>query len=181
MIMRSKAGMLLGMAVLLAGLPAVAGAKELGGYAGFGLGEPTVAYGSSSLAYKIFGGFKVHEFDIPKAGAIQLAVQGEYINFGKSTSIYSYTNNGLSVSAVGSWVIPEKWAGWANEKLAVIVKLGVGRVSTNASYGYSATYTGVTEGIGAEYRVIPSVGVRAMIEYYPNGYEVIGVSGVFHF
>ena len=85
-----------GMAMLLAVLPAMAAAEGIGGYVGAGLGVPAVAYGSSGLAVKIFGGYKVHEFAIPKAGAVQLAV-------------------------------------------------------------------------------------RAMVEFYPNGYQVAGVSGVFHF
>lgn len=177
----TKARLLLGSAVLLTVLPPMASAEGVGGYAGAGLGIPTVAYGSSGLALKIFGGYKVHDFAIPKAGTIQLAVQGEYIDFGKSTWVSSWTNTGISVAAVGSWVIPKKWAPWADEKVAVLAKLGGASVTTKSSFGTSYTYTGLAEGIGAEYRFIPSVSVRAMVENYPNAYQVYGVSGVFHF
>lgn len=181
MMMHTKARLLLGSAVLLTVLPSVAGAERIGGYVGAGLGIPSVAYGSSGLAIKIFGGYGVHDFAIPKAGAIQLAVQGEYVDFGKSTWVSSWTNTGISVAAVGSWVIPKKWAGWADEKVAVLAKLGGASVTTKSSFGTSYTYTGITEGVGAEYRVIPSVSVRAMVENYPNAYQVYGVSGVFRF
>lgn len=174
-----KAVRMCGLAVLMVGLSAPA-RSEVGGYAGVGLGLPSVSYGSSSLAYKVFGGYRVHEFNVSKAGSIQLAVQGEYIDFGQSTSITKWSHTGMGVAAVGTWVIPKKWAKWADEKVAVIAKVGGASVTAKTSWT-SYTYTGLAQGIGAEYRMIPMLSVRAMVENYPNGYQVFGVSGVFSF
>jgi len=169
-------------AVTFAVISTTAGAAGVGGYVGAGAGVPVVAYGTSNLGFKIFGGAKVHEFPIKNAGAIELAIQGEYVNFGSSnywnTSISGY---GMGVDAVGTWVIPRKWAGWAEEKLGVMVKLGGSVVTETWNSGNSYTYTGVARGIGAEYRFIPTVGARLMHEQYPNGYSLISASGVFHF
>jgi len=168
---------------MLLGLPVGAGAEELGAYAGVGLGEPSVAYGSSNMAFRILGGYKIHEFPLKNAGVIELAIQGEYVDFGNSTftAATTWTNTGMSLAGIGSWVIPKKWADWADEKLSVIVKVGGARVATKSNWGASFTYTGLTEGVGAEYRFTKPLGVRAMIENYPNGYQILGVSGIFHF
>jgi len=173
---------LLGLLMLLAGLPALAGAEELGGYVAVGVGVPSVVYGSSSLAYKVDAGFQVHEFPIPKAGSIKLAVQGEYINFGNSSSyIYSWSQSGMAATAVGRWLIPRNMAPWANEKVVVIAKLGGSTITTSSNYGASYTYTGLAQGIGAEYLLTNWAGVRAMVENYSGGFQVIGIAGVFHF
>lgn len=180
--MHSKNIYTLGFVMLFAGISATAAAAGVGGYVGAGVGVPVVAYGSSSFGFKIFGGAKVHEFPIKNAGAIELAIQGEYVNFGSSnywnTSISGY---GMGVDAVGTWVIPGKWAGWAEEKLGIVVKLGGSVVTETWNSGNSYSYTGVARGIGAEYRFIPAVGVKLMHEQYPNGYSLISASGVFHF
>lgn len=180
--MRSKNIFNLGCAILFAGISATAGAADLGAYVGAGAGAPVVSYGSSSFGFKIFGGAKIHEFPIKNAGAIELAIQGEYVDFGSSK--YAYTDisgSSVGVDAVGTWVIPRKWAGWAEEKLGVVVKLGGSVVTETWNSGNSYTYTGVAKGIGAEYRIIPAVGVKLMHEQYPGGYSLISASGVFHF
>lgn len=161
---------------------AAANSGNAGGYIGAGVGIPHVVYGKSSLAYKLFGGAKVHQFDIAKAGKLDLAVQGEYINFGNSSvGGASWEQSGFAVAAVGSWVIPRKWAGWAEEKVAVLVKVGGSRVAYSSSHGNDYTSTGVTHGIGADYSVTPYFSARAMVEYYPGSYSVYGISGVFKF
>ena len=158
---------------------------EVGAYAGVLVGTPSVAYGSSSMAYKVFGGYKIREFPVKNAGVIDLAIQGEYINFGNSSfGTWSYSHNGLGVAAIGSWVIPEKWADWAQEKVAVIAKAGGARVAskhTTTFSSYTYNYTGLTYGVGAEYRFTPVLAARASVEFYPNGYDVIGIAGVFKF
>lgn len=180
--MRSNKSALLGLLVALSGLPALAGAAEPGGYVAAGVGIPSVAYGTSSLAFKIDAGYQVHEFDIGQAGALKLAVQGEYINFGDSTlSSNKWSQTGIGAAAVGRWLIPKKWAPWANEKVVVIAKLGGASISTSSSYGNSYTYNGLAQGIGAEYLLAHWAGVRAMIENYPGAYQVHGIAGVFHF
>lgn len=170
------------MFTLLSVFSMMAEAEVLGGYVGGGLGVPSVAYGSSGLAYKLYGGYKVHAFDIAKAGKLELAAQGEYVNFGSSSFMgNSWTQSGIAAAAVASWVIPRKWAGWADEKLAVLVKAGVGKVDYANNAGLNYTSTGLTQGVGAEYRIIPAASVRAMVEYYPGSYNVFGVSGQFNF
>ena len=75
------------------------------------LGVPSVAYGSSGLAVKLFGGSKVHQFDISKAGKLDLAIQGEYVDFGNSSAMgTSWKQSAVAVAGVGSWIIPRKWA-----------------------------------------------------------------------
>lgn len=180
--MRSSKAVGLGLLMVLAGLPALAGAQELGGYVGVGVGVPTVAYGTSSLAFKIDAGFQIHEFAIGKGGAIKLAVQGEYINFGDSTYFSNtWSQSGVAATAVGRWTIPRNWAPWADEKVVVIAKLGGATVSTSSNFGGSYTYNGLAQGIGAEYLFTNAFGVRAMIENYPGSYQVHGIAGVFHF
>jgi len=165
----------------LFGMSVVANADAVGGYVGGGVGVPSVAYGSSGLAFKVYGGAKVHEFDISKAGKLGLAVQGEYINFGNSSFAgNSWTQSGIAAAAVASWVIPRKWAGWADEKLAVLVKAGVAKVD----YGSNAvnyTSNGLTQGVGVEYSIAPAFSARAMVEYYPGSYNVFGIAGQFNF
>jgi hypothetical protein len=159
-----------------------AASDSLGAYVGAGVGIPQVVYGSSGLAFKLFGGAKVHEFDLSKAGKLDLAIQGEYINFGSSSARgASWTQSGIAVAGVGSWVIPRKWAGWADEKVAVLVKVGGSRVSYSSSLGPSYTATGVTHGVGADYSFTSQLSARAMAEYYPGSYNVYGISGVFKF
>lgn len=171
-----------GFAILFASFSTIAVAEDVGAYVGAGAGVPVVAYGSSSLGFKIFGGGKVHEFPIKNAGSIELAIQGEYVNFGSSNYwISSISGNSMGVDAVGTWVIPRKWAGWADEKLGVVVKLGGSLVTEKWNSGSTYTYAGLARGIGAEYRFISAVGVKLMHEQYPNGYSLISASGVFHF
>lgn len=169
------------MIALLSGTSAAAYAGT-DGYVGAGVGIPSVAYGSSSLAVKVFGGYKVHEFDLAKGGKLDLAIQGEYVDFGNSSvGNVSWNQSGIAVAAVGSWVIPRKWAGWADEKFAVIAKLGGSTVSYSSNNGSSFTNTGLTEGLGAEYNFTPAFAARAMVEYYPGSYNIYGVSGMFRF
>jgi len=180
--MRSRKFLKLGVGILFASISATAGAEGLGAYVGAGVGVPVVAYGSSNLGHKVFGGAKVHEFPIKNAGAIELAIQGEYVDFGSSNYWFtSVSSTSMGVDAIGTWVIPKKWAGWADNKLAVVVKLGGNIVTEKWNSGSSYTYTGLARGVGAEYRVIPAVGVRLMHEQYPSGYSLISASGVFHF
>lgn len=170
--------------MLLVGFSASATAENVGGYVGVGLGLPTVAYGSSSVAFKLFGGAKVHTFEIGQAGKLDLAIEGEYVNFGSSSSGgTSWTNSGFGVAGVGLWIIPKRWAPWAEEKVAIIAKAGGSRISNSSNNGYynSYTYTGLTTGVGAEYRFAPQAVVRAMVEYYPGAYNVIGISGILKF
>ncbi|MBI5891513.1 MAG: outer membrane beta-barrel protein [Nitrosomonadales bacterium] len=168
--------------VSLAVASAAANAEVPGAYVGAGVGVPHVAYGSSGLAFKLFGGAKVHQFDISKAGKLDLAIQGEYINFGNSSARgASWKQSGFAVAGVGSWVIPRKWAAWADEKVAVLAKVGGSRVAYSSSLGPSYTATGVTHGLGADYSFTPQFSARAMAEYYPGSYNVYGISGVFKF
>ena len=170
------------MVALLYGISVSANAEEVGGYVGGGVGIPQVAYGSSSLGYKIFGGYKVHDFAIGTAGTLGLSIEGEYIDFGSSSwGGATWTQSGFAVSALGSWTLPRKWAGWADEKLAVLAKAGQARILNKSNSGLNYTYTGVTEGIGAEYRLLPNFSVQAMDEYYPGTYNIIDVAGVFRF
>jgi hypothetical protein len=156
--------------------------EALGGYVGAGVGIPSVAYGSSGLAFKLFGGFKVHEFDISKAGKLGLAIQGEYVDFGNSSAMgTSWKQSAVALAGVGSWVIPRKWAAWADEKVAVLVKVGGSRVAYSSNRGSDFTATGVTHGVGADYSFTPQFAARAMVEYYPGSYNVYGISGVFKF
>lgn len=151
-------------------------------YVGAGVGIPSVAYGSSSLAVKLFGGYKINQFDIKEAGKLDLAIQGEYIDFGSSSSLgASWTQSGVAVAAVASWVIPRKWAPWADEKVAVLVKAGGARVAYSSNNGFDYTATGLTQGIGADYNFNSQFAARAMIEYFPGSYSVHGISGVFRF
>lgn len=151
-------------------------------YIGAGVGIPSVAYGSSSLAVKLFGGYKINQFDINQAGKLDLAIQGEYIDFGNSSSLgASWTQSGVAVAAVASWVIPRKWAPWADEKVAVLVKAGGSRVAYSSNRGFDYTATGLTQGIGADYNFNSQFAARAMIEYFPGSYSVHGISGVFRF
>ena len=161
---------------------AASSSEGLGAYIGAGVGIPSVTYGSSSLAFKLFGGARVHQFDIGKAGKLDLAIQGEYVNFGNSSAFgTSWTQSAVAVAAVGSWVIPRKWAPWADEKVAILAKLGGSRVAYSSNHGSSFTATGLTHGVGADYSVTPQFSARAMVEYYPGSYNVYGVSGVFKF
>ena len=170
------------LVALLFGISSTANAEGVGGYIGAGFGVPSVAYGSSSLAFKMFGGYKVHQFPIPNAGAIDLAIQGEYVDFGNSSAgNSSWTNSTIGVAAIGSWIIPKKWAGWAEEKIAVIAKAGGASTSTQSNSGNSYTYTGLTHGVGAEYRFMPMFAARLMIEQYPGAYTVHSISGMFRF
>lgn len=169
-------------AALLCSISAAASAAGVEGFAGAGVGSPTVAYGSSGVALKIFGGAQVARFPLPQAGDLDLAIQGEFVDFGNSSvGPVSWSNRGFDVAAIGSWVIPKKWAGWADEKVAVIAKLGGARVATSSNSGLSYTYTGLTGGLGAEYRFTPVIAVRAMYEYFPSTYDLVGISGVFRF
>ncbi len=172
------------MIALLSG-SSVAAYAGTDGYVGAGLGVPSVAYGSSSLAAKIFGGYKIHEFELGNAGSagkLDLAIQGEYVDFGNSSvGSTTWTQTGVAVAAVGSWVIPRKWAEWADEKFAVVAKLGGSQVSYSSNWGASYTDTGLTEGVGAEYNFTQAFTARAMVEYYPGSYNIYGISGMFRF
>lgn len=169
------------MIAVLAG-SSVAAYAATDGYVGAGVGIPSVAYGSSGLAVKVFGGYKVHEFAIGKAGKLDMAIQGEYVDFGNSSvGNENWTQSGVAIAAVGSWVIPRKWSEWSNEKLAVLVKLGGARVSYSSNFAGGFTATGVTEGVGADYNFTPTFAARAMVEYYPGSYNIYGISGMFRF
>lgn len=183
-----------GIAVLMAGLSTSASA-DAGGYAGVGLGKVMSITGSSGLAYKLYGGAQVHEFPISaKMGSIKLAIQGEYVNFGSYTNGFSWAGvgwsttgkaSGFGVSALGSWLAPV----WGGDKLSVLVRVGGAQVkdtyTTTYSGGWitsgSSTHVGVSRGIGAEYHIIPMLGVSLMYDSYPGSFSLTNVSGVFHF
>ncbi len=181
--MNIKAILKLVAALLLVHLSAAANAEGLGAYAGFGVGTPRVVLGSSDLGFKIFGGAKIQDFSISDGGKIDLAIQGEYVNFGKTTYLNtSRTGYALAIDAVANWVIPRKWVSWTDEKLAVIVKLGGAHVAESGnSLTSSSTTSGLSKGLGVEYRFMPELGVSVMHEQYPAGYELLNIAGVFHF
>lgn len=173
--MRSRlARQFLGTALLLAAFSS-AYAAESGIYLGAGIGLSKLSHGSTSNpGLKYFWGFHVHDFPVQKlAGDIQFSVQAEYVNFGKSDwAGTTWNNSGVALAGMGKWVLPRKWGEWGDERFAVVAKLGLARIAPKSSNGTTITYTGITQGTGAEYRFAPAASVRGMIEFYPNGYRL---------
>lgn len=171
------------IAVLLSAVVVPAVAADM--YAGVRVGKDKNSYDNSTLttdnptALGVFGGYSFNP---------NFAVEAEYINLGEvKNGVFSAKSDGFSVSGVGSYPI--------NEQFSLFGKLGYAMLTSKFSGGASVPdrkSNAVTYGLGGQYNVSPSVGVRLGWDKYKfngstNGVQANGnanlysIGGVFKF
>ena len=159
------------LAVLLSTLVAVpAVASDM--YVGVRAGKATTSIDNTPLTddsatgYGVFGGYSFSPM---------FAVEGEYLSMGevKDSSISGVESSGFSLSGVGSFPIGEEFSLFGKLGYAKITSKGTG---TNAG-GTDAKSSGVTYGLGGQYNVNSSVGIRAGWDKYKLDDATIGIKG----
>jgi len=155
-------GMLLGTLVAVAGISSAAFAEDTGAYAGLnlGIGKPDIntPHGEDKQSSAVGGivlGYKFNPY---------LAVEGQYTGIGKVTDNISGSAKGDAASLAVLGILP------LNENFNVYGKLGVAATKTTVSSSLNpmndATRTGVTYGLGAEYNVNRTIGLRLGWDHY---------------
>lgn len=133
-------------AVLLSALAAPAFAEGM--YAGVNLGQSD-ADGFSANSFSILGGYTIDK---------TLAAEVAYVDLGSDSSV---DVSALSVSAVGSYPI--------NDQVSVLGRLGIASTKVEVSvpgFSGSESKTALTYGIGGQYNVSSTVGVRVGYDIY---------------
>lgn len=148
-------------ALISAAFAAPAFAEDQGVYVGLNVGQgnvSTAGAGWSKSSDTIFGGLVGYQINR------NFAVEGQFTGTGKATDVAGNTlkADALSVTAVG--ILP------LNDAFSLYGKLGVASVastsSSAAAFGANATQTSATYGVGAQYNVTPTIGLRAGYDAY---------------
>mgnify|MGYP003385102909 CR=1 FL=1 len=139
--------------------PAVAADSYGNAYVGIKVGQAKTNFDNISLtkdspmAYGIFGGSQFNK---------NFAVEAEYTDLGKG----EFAGGEAKSSAWGLSVVGSVPIG---NNFSLYGKLGVARANTDASGSASAKHTGATYGLGGNFDVSPSVGLRLSYERYNLG------------
>ena len=124
-------------------------------YVGVNVGKNQMNYSgvNSSTAIGVLGGYSFNQ---------NVAAEVAYINLGSVDTNYPSTITGrvFSIAAVGSLPL--------NKEFSLLGKLGVAS-STIEELGYSQSKTDLTYGIGAQYNVSRTVGVRLGYDSFKVG------------
>lgn len=145
-------------ALISAAFAAPAFAEDQGVYVGLNVGQgnvSTAGAGWSKSSETIFGGLVGYQINR------NFAVEGQFTGTGKATNVAGTLKaDALSLSAVG--ILP------LNDAFSLYGKLGVASVSStsSAAFGGNATRTSATYGVGAQYNVTPTIGLRAGYDVY---------------
>ena len=139
--------------------------------------DNTVLTDDSANGYGVFGGYSFSPM---------FALEGEYLGFGEVTQgAGGVKSSGLSLSGVGSFPI--------GEEFSLFGKLGYAKITskpTGTNTGANAKSSGVSYGLGGQYNVSSSVGIRAGWDKYKlddtaqgikGKVSLISVGGVFKF
>ncbi len=164
-------------------VPAVA-ADAAGIYAGVKIGPSDVA--GSTLGFGVYGGYNIDPGVTSKMTSsdfmskVRFAVEGEYTNFGSNTNFLGYNYKASAIGAVVAATYP------INSQFSVIAKAGLARSSTDVScagcFGNYATNTiGLRAGAAGQYNLTQQVGLRAGLDFYPDGYSMVSAGAVIKF
>jgi len=124
----------------------------------------------SSTSFGVFGGYTINPNFAVELGYTDLGSVGGLINF-----------SAIDLSAVGTFPV--------SGQFSLYGKLGMAS-TTESALGFSVSRTDVTYGVGGEYKVSETVGIRLGWDHYGFGDDVtfikgdsslISVSGVFKF
>lgn len=162
-------------------------ADSSGFYAGFGLGQSNidstisnqtagVSIDSSASAYKLFAGY---EFTDNWSAEVQYADLGDYGITAAAGNAFTFNGTTfalpVNVSAnvdLESIGLSGRYKWNVTEKFSPFAKLGVHRITADAtvsalglSVSDSESATGVSYGVGAEYKVSKNVAIRGDLEF----------------
>lgn len=140
---------------------------------------------TSPIGFGVYGGytlfgpntFKNNDF----FSKVSFAVEGEYVDLG---SVTGYSASTMGAVAAATYPI--------NDQFSAIAKAGVASVTHKFPSAYicgftictgtaSVTTTGVHGGIAGQYNLTQKIGLRAGYDFYPDGFSMMSVSGVFKF
>lgn len=140
-------------------------------------------YVNSPMGFGIYGGYTIVGPDTFRGNffsKISIAVEGEYVNLGKTNYAFGdYKANGLGVAAAATYPI--------NRQFSATAKAGVSRTSntytdrTNPYINYSNSYIGLHGGIAGQFHLNQQIGFLAAYDFYPNGYDMMSVGAMFKF
>lgn len=155
------------VAMLLATFPLSAFAADSGFYAGGSVGQSSTSLDNVTLrkksdtAFSLLGGYKISQ---------NLGVEAEYLNFGKvSTAMWSADISAIAATAVVAIPVYTDFAFYG--------KLGFAKTTFGyATNGISVSRTTATFGLGGQFKIDPSLGVRVGWDRYAVGDAVSGNS-----
>jgi OmpA-OmpF porin, OOP family len=173
-------------ALLSVFIAAPAVAADAGGiYAGVKMGPSDVA--GSTFGFGVYGGYNIDPNVTSRIewgdfmSRVRFAGGGEYTSFGSNTS-NTYGGVTYRASAIGA-VLAATYP--INSQFSVIVKTGLARttydVTCSGCGGLSRTTFGLRYGAAGQYNLTRDIGLRAGLDFYPDGYSILSAGGVVQF
>ena len=154
--------------MLLATFSMSAFAADSGFYAGGSVGQSSASLDNVALskksdtAFSLLGGYKISQ---------NLGVEAEYVNFGKVSTV-AWSADISAIAATVVVAIP------VYTDFALYGKLGFARTSfENAPNGISVSRTTATFGLGGQFKIDPSLGIRVGWDRYAVGDAITAPEG----
>ena len=163
--------------------PAVA-ADAAGIYAGVKLGPSDVA--GSTLGFGVYGGYNIDPSVTSKMTSsdfmskVSFAGEAEYTYFGSNTN-NNFGGATYKASAIGV-VVAATYP--INPQFSVIAKAGLASTTydvTCSGCGLSHTTFGLRFGAAGQYNLTQQIGLRAGLDFYPDGYSMLSAGAVIKF
>jgi len=170
-------------AVLLSAFVAApAVAADAGGvYAGIKMGPSDVA--GSTLGFGVYGGYDVGPIITSNnfMSKVSFAGEAEYTDFGSNTA-WGVTYKASAIGFVVAATYP------INPQFSAIAKAGLARTAydvtcagCSAAWNYTTNTIGLRAGAAGQYNLTRQIGLRAGLDFYPDGYSMISAGAVIKF
>lgn len=140
-------------------------------------------YVNSPMGIGIYGGYTIlgpGTFNGNFFSKISIAVEGEYVNLGKTSYLFGdYKADAMGVAAAATYPI--------NRQFSATAKAGVSRTTNkytsanNPFVNYNYSYIGLHGGIAGQFHLNDKIGFLAGYDFYPNGYDMMSISAMFKF
>ncbi len=164
--------------------PAVA-ADAAGIYAGVKLGPSDVA--GSTLGFGVYGGYNIDPSVTSKMTSsdfmskVSFAGEAEYTSFGSNSSgAFTYKASAIGVVVAATYPI--------NPQFSVIAKAGLARTAYDVTcsgcgpfWNYTTNTIGLRAGAAGQYNLTQQIGLRAGLDFYPDGYNMLSAGAVIKF
>lgn len=137
----------------------------------------------STLGFGVYGGYNIDPGVTAKiTSKVSFAGEGEYTNFGSNTYLLGSNYKAYAIGAVvaATYII--------NPQFSVIAKAGLARTTTDvtcagcgATWNYTANTIGLRHGAAGQYNLTRQIGLRAGLDFYPDGYSMVSAGAVMKF
>ena len=174
-----------GLLLVFVAAPAVAADAD-GIYAGIKLGPSDVV--GSTLGFGVYGGYNIDPSVTSKMTSsdfmskVSFAGEAEYTSFGSNTRFGTTTYKASAIGAVVAATYP------INPQFSVIAKAGLARTAYDVTcsgcgpfWNYTKNTIGLRAGAAGQYNLTQQIGLRAGLDFYPDGYSMISAGAVIKF